>query len=63
MANSPRVIEAMGKVFDELDKLPEKELEALVEQHKDGEIARLILESGMLDVPKVEVETILESVK
>lgn len=52
--NTTEMNKAIEKVFDELKNMDEDELKKEIEEHKSGDIANIIVESGMLEVTNLE---------
>jgi len=48
--NSPKVKKACKAVYDELMKLSPEEFRKQIEEHKNGEFANLLIESGAIDL-------------
>jgi len=53
--NSPEVKEACLESFRDLMAMPKEEFLSMVEAHMDGDIARMMLETGALDIWKGNV--------
>lgn len=50
MVNSPNILEAFKKVFDELSALSPEEFNALIEDKELGDVGQFMMDSGAADL-------------